>query len=97
MVGCDAARSAQEYCETLDYSGTGWRLPTLSELFSLVDQGNVPAVAPAALAVVNGDYDARWAASPYRGNEAGAWVVLLSNGSTGGFNVHGAAAVLCVR
>lgn len=39
-----AEMSARQYCEMLDLSGTGWRLPTLEELESIVVAENHPAI-----------------------------------------------------
>ena len=70
---------AQSYCQNLNLGGTGagWRLPTLSELFSLVDLGSAPPYIDSA-AFPNTPPAAFWTAGPpydaidfSRGSEGG--------------------------
>jgi hypothetical protein len=45
--------TAQNYCDTLQSAGGGWRLPTIKELFTIVDVTRLTGIDPA---VFPGDY-----------------------------------------
>lgn len=99
--GCTFA-GAQTYCQMLSLGGesSGWRLPTLSELFSLVEFGSsLPNIDPTAFP--NAPTAVFWTSSPYE--TGGAWVVDFGGGYPFGSptNPDGGAvpveSVRCVR
>jgi hypothetical protein len=95
---------AVEYCETLDLNGNSWRLPSIRELATLVDEAEV---APAINSEMFPDtkYGARsndwyWA-TPQRGSAA--WGLNFDDGFTGTntgsaeWNTFGPSWARCVR
>lgn len=59
---------------------TGWRLPNVKELSSLVDRGCLnPAVDQAALPATPASF--YWTSSPYVGSSGRAWIVNFHDGS----------------
>jgi hypothetical protein len=75
---------AKTYCAGLGSSlgGTGWRLPTLKELQSLVDysQTTPPTIDSTAFP---GTFPASfWSASPLAGSSSLAWIVFFYYGNT---------------
>lgn len=67
---------------------TGWRLPNVKELGSIVDRSRVnPAIDPAAFpATSSGWY---WSSSPYAGDSGYAWVVGFDYGVVTSANRNG--------
>jgi hypothetical protein len=90
---------AKTYCAGVGSSlgGTGWRLPTLKELQSLVDysQKTPPMIDSTAFPGVPSAMF--WSASPLAGDSSYAWYVGFYNGSSNGFVVSSAHLVRCVR
>jgi hypothetical protein len=90
---------AKTYCAGVGSSlgGTGWRLPTLKELQSLVDysQTTPPMIDSTAFPGTPSDFF--WSASPLAGSSSGAWDVYFGNGQTGFCGVSGTFNVRCVR
>ena len=91
------AGTAQSYCATLSLSGhSDWRLPSMIELFSLVD----PTVINPS---INATYfpgtpaTVFWSATPLSGSPGNAWNVYFYNGYTGSSGVSYAYDVRCVR
>ena len=72
--------NAGTYCEGLVLNGGGWRLPSMKELFTLVDVRRInPAIDPAFFP--NTPSDQFRTSSPYSGNSVVAWDVYFSDGS----------------
>lgn len=97
--GSNASESgARAYCRMLDWAGTtGWRLPTGSELLTLVD---VTATAPPLAdpsAFPNLNQQAFWTASLDVGMSGYAWTVSFLSGERNAALVTPGAGVLCVR
>ena len=90
---------AKTYCAGVAASlgGTGWRLPTLKELQSLVDysQSTPPMIDPKFFPSTPAAWF--WSASPVAGSPSGAWYVDFSYGSTYSDDVSGTGDVRCVR
>lgn len=73
---------------------TDWRLPTVHELFSLVDTSkHNPAINP----VFNCESRCYWTASQYAPYPAYAWIVNFNYGYTGADYKHGNYFVRLVR
>ena len=74
--------NATTYCQALSLGGmTGWRLPTLKELQSLVDiRMFKPSIDAAAFPATPANYF--WSSSPYAYLPSYAWVVDFSYGTT---------------
>ena len=94
---------AKTYCAGVAASlgGTGWRLPTLKELQSLVDysQSTAPMIDPNAFPSTPSVIF--WSSSPQAGSPPYVWVVDFSLGSTStydsGTNIFGLPNPLNVR
>ena len=91
---------AQTYCAGVGTSlgGTGWRLPTYKELYSIVDlsQTTGPYIDPTAFPSASSGVF--WSASPVAGSSSSAaWGVFFSLGSTYNYGVSAPFYVRCVR
>jgi len=94
---------AQDYCTSLNTSAlggysTGWRMPTMNELLSIVDyRAGHPAVDPTAFPGTA--TTAFWASTPYsyNGSSGNAWVVDFTDGVTSHDAVGNTNDVRCVR
>lgn len=93
---------AKNYCiaNTATLPGSGWRLPNIRELLSLVDRKatSSPAIDTSAFPntpTTGSSY--YWSASPYQGGSSSAWDVSFSNGNSGGTGVTNGSRVRCVR
>jgi hypothetical protein len=104
-AGCGTATSnltctwaeAQAYCSGLNLDGTGWRLPSLTELKSILD---VTVASPSTInqtAFPNTPPACFWTSSPYAGSSGYAWYVLFSNGNSYFCGVGDNIRVRCVR
>jgi hypothetical protein len=99
---------AKTYCATLGLNGHAWRLPSIRELSTLVDEA---AVAPAINKTMFPDtkYGSKsnnwyWASHAAAGNAAASWAINFDDGFTGfnagaagAWNYFTAAWVRCVR
>ncbi len=88
--------AATAYCNTLDAPGDGWRLPTLKELHTLIDETreNPAADSNAFPGVAAGYY---WTSSTPRGFPSLAWTVGFDRGLDVFRGPPGTAFVRCVR
>jgi len=99
---------ARSYCAGLGLNGQSWRLPSVRELATLVDEAQVaPAINRNMFP--NTQYGARsndwyWGSHAARGNAAAAWALNYDDGftgfnagSSGAWNYFTAAWVRCVR
>lgn len=95
---------AQVHCASLDLGGTGWRLPTVKELLTIVDETMLsPALDPVFLPTTDPRYSADvangrfWSTTTPSTNPSQAWTVSFSNGSTMPLVTKGVSYTRCVR
>jgi Protein of unknown function (DUF1566) len=75
--------NAKTYCAGVGASlgGTGWRLPTIKELQTIVDYSQTsPSIDTTAFPSTPADWF--WSSSPLAGSSSNAWVVLFFDGSS---------------
>ena len=87
--------AAKTYCQTLSLGGTGWRLPTMKELQSIVDYSSsrAPFLDPSAFPAT--PTPGSWSSSLVPGSPTSAWAV--SGGTTFTIVTTTSLAVRCVR
>jgi len=87
---------AKAYCAGLNLNGTGWRLPTIKELQTIVDDSQTkPSIDTTAFPSTPADWF--WSSSPLAGSSSYAWYVYFYLGYTDYGDVFGAVNVRCVR
>ena len=87
--------SAITHCEGLSLDGGGWRLPTVNELVSLVDDStHNPAINPVFQNTASDNY---WSSTTSASRTYYAWGVDFSYGSQGNGNKRYNLYVRCVR
>jgi hypothetical protein len=98
------AGTAQYYCATLELAGGAWRLPTIKELFTLVDVTRETAIDPNAFPGDPGPTPEEgayfWSSTPSTNASEPdfAWSLLLSLGGTAYLNTPDTPSkVRCVR
>jgi hypothetical protein len=89
---------AQSYCAGLTVGSlTGWRLPTLSELLSLVDKTVTPPPLIDQTAFPNTQANTFWTSSPEAGSTECAMIVSFYNGLSYDDGETFGNGVRCVR
>jgi hypothetical protein len=85
------------YCQNLPLGGGPWRLPSMKELQTLVDESlKSPAIDPVAFA--NTPIGAYWSSSVVLPAGFSLWTIDFTDGKTGTLVAFGASAyVRCVR
>ena len=87
---------AKTYCSGLSLAGTGWRLPTVKELQTIVDESRrSPSIDPTAFPSTPSDYF--WSSSPFADSSSAAWLVHFDYGHTSSPAVSSTYNVRCVR
>jgi len=89
---------AKAYCQTLGSSlgGTGWRLPTIKEIQTIVDESRTtPSIDPTAFPATPATNF--WSSSVATGATLGAWFINFDAGVTYFFGVVELLNVRCVR
>lgn len=86
---------ATNYCASLALPGTGWRLPSINELQTLVDDSVNPAIDKTAFPGTPSEYF--WSSSAVIDDATRAWTAFFTNGSTYSFAKSAAKNVRCVR
>jgi hypothetical protein len=75
----------------------GWRLPTVEELASLVDNDNFSPALPTGHPFINLQLYDYWSSATYHANTSYAWSVHFGSGGVGYFNKSLSTYVWCVR
>lgn len=91
--------NALPYCSgnTAALAGSGWRLPAIKELQTLVDD-SVASPGPTIDAIFTSTpANYFWSATVYAPNSAAAWTVYFNDGGTASNGVGGTGNVRCVR
>jgi hypothetical protein len=89
--------NASLYCGSLTLNGSGWRLPNVVELRSLLDREQTPTIDPTAFPGTPTDIPF-WTATQVASDVGLKWVVEFWGGtSSGDYVVSGANYVRCVR
>ena len=87
---------AKSYCAGLNLGGTGWRLPTIKELQTIVDDSQTnPSIDTTAFPSTPADWF--WSSSPLAGSSSYAWSVHFYDGVASNFGVSDTYYVRCVR
>jgi hypothetical protein len=90
---------ATTYCAGLNLAGTGWRLPTMKELETIVDDSRFnPAIDPLFTEAMSQGAVPTWSSSPLSGlEEAYGWYVTFFDGSAWYQYLVEMGEVRCVR
>lgn len=89
---------AEAYCAELALGGNAgdtWRLPSINELQTLVDDTTNPAIDLRAFPKTPSEYF--WASSAVIDDASRAWTTFFTNGSTYSFAITATKNVRCVR
>ncbi|HVY32082.1 MAG TPA: DUF1566 domain-containing protein [Polyangiaceae bacterium] len=86
---------AGQYCAGLTLDGGGWRLPSINELQTLVDETKNPSINLTAFPGTPSEYF--WSSSPVIDDASRAWTTFFTNGSTYSFAASSGKNVRCVR
>jgi len=86
---------ADAYCKSLTLSGSGWRLPSIGELQTLVNETANPAIDLTAFPQTPSEYF--WSSSAVADDASRAWTTFFTNGSTYSFPATATKNVRCVR
>lgn len=93
LVSFDAANA---YCQGLSLAGGNWRLPSIKEIQTIVDETRVdPAIDPAVFP--NTPLAKFWSSTRMAGDPASAWEIHADYGATGVDDVAALHNVRCVR
>ncbi|HTM44283.1 MAG TPA: DUF1566 domain-containing protein, partial [Polyangiaceae bacterium] len=100
-TGCSGTTCTQAgavaYCSALSLAGTGWRLPKISELLTLVDPTQVNP-ATDATTFPSTPVEAFWSSSAHVGTAGYGWYVSFNDGYSSYHDVVGVTSrVRCVR
>jgi len=87
---------ARDYCNSLDLNGAGWRLPSVGELQTIVDESRSnPSIDPKAFPGTPAEYF--WTSSILPRFASYAWTVYFGYGLSTFFDVNQTRWVRCVR
>jgi hypothetical protein len=86
---------SQAYCAGLALDGGGWRLPSINELQTLVDETHNPSIDTAAFPDTPSEYF--WSSSLVIEDPTRAWTAFFTNGSTYPASLTASKYVRCLR
>ena len=86
---------AATYCAGLSLEGPGWRVPSIGELQTIVDEATNPAVDASTFPMTPSEYF--WSSSALVDDASRAWDTFFANGSTYSFALTMSKSVRCVR
>ncbi len=86
---------AATYCSGLMLDGGGWRVSSINELQTLVDDSINPSIDLTAFPMTPSEYF--WSSSPVVDDASRAWTGFFTNGSTYSFAITTPKNVRCVR
>jgi hypothetical protein len=85
--GTKTWEDAMEYCRNLNIGGRiGWRLPTVEELSSLVDETESSPALPDGHPFIAVQSSYYWSSTTHASETYDAWAVSMSNGYVSHFN-----------
>lgn len=80
-LGYKSWQNAINYCRNLNIGGRiGWRLPTVEELSSLVDESQSNPALPDGHPFVDVQSRHYWSSTEYEGDSDNAWAVVMNDG-----------------
>lgn len=102
--GVNALQAAEQYCASIESSGAAWRLPTIHELHTIVDESqSAPKIDPTRFTMPSAPMRF-WSSTPVAGEANQMWGVDFSTGFTvkltaspGDAGASTPAYVRCVR
>jgi hypothetical protein len=86
---------ATTYCSALSLNGAGWRVPSIGELQTLVDESTNPSIDGTAFPMTASEYF--WSSSAVVEDPSRAWTAFFANGSTYSFAMKTPRSVRCAR
>lgn len=89
--------TAKAYCQGLDLNGTGWRVPTIKELQTIVDPISPPGIDPVFLPTTDPAYSPDSAKGPYWSSTVSARYSEEAWTSNGTYAKSISVYVRCVR
>lgn len=92
-------QGAKSYCATLNVDGlSGWRLPTIKELFTIMDMSkHDPSIKSIFKNIANDTYNYYWTSTLYADQDLVAWVIRFSRGNSDRYGKSSLNYVRCVR
>jgi hypothetical protein len=89
--------AAKTYCSGLSLAGTGWRVPTIKELLTLVDESIASGPLIDTTAFPGAQATWYWSSTAVISTTTTEYLVAFQNGSANGGPLTNAILVRCVR
>jgi hypothetical protein len=96
MVRTFTQAAAVSYCGSLSLNGTGWRLPTMKEIMTLINS-SVYSPAIDSTAFPNTAVTSYWTSTPSSIDPGFFWLVGFFDGGSGAGDPSQSAVLRCVR
>jgi Protein of unknown function (DUF1566) len=95
-VGLSTFNEAMMYCKNLPLTGGNWRLPSMKELQTIIDETHIdPSIDE--IAFPQTPLDLYWSSSVWAGDATQAWAVRFDYASTNFYPKNDLYYVRCVR